>query len=215
MKWVSTKVRKAVAVLLVLVMFGSIVSPAVAVTAEGEAKVCQMSNLVGQELTEKEKKKAIANAFADKGVQKLRKELIKMGFKLRDIDATKVKIKEKEEILVTMFFEKGEDLAVLSYVSTGNVYTGLLVNGELKVIEHNSLTGQSTVIALIDVHEVRLDLCRIFCGGFFQASCSVACGLAGWAAPICIYVVCPILTYYVDKFGCQDGCEDLCSWAGF
>jgi len=98
-------------------------------------------------------------------VQRLRKELIKMGFKLEKIDVNKVKTEEKEEILIIMFYKKGKDLAVLSYVNTDNVYTGILANGELKVFKYNPLTGQNTLVTTFswDWYEICMDLCQIFC----------------------------------------------------
>ena len=138
-----------------------------------------------------------------------------MGFKLEKIDVNKVKTEKKEEILIIMFYKKGKNLAVLSYVNTDNVYTGILANGELKIFKYNPLTGQNTLVTTLwwDWYEICMDLCQIFCGGQFGISCALACRITGWFAPVCIYVICPILTYYVEKWGCSPGCEDLCEWA--
>jgi len=195
--------RKTVNLLLVLVMLGSIVSPALAASNN----ICCIEQ---GELTEKEKKKDIAKAFADKGVQKFREKLIKMGFKLKEIKVRKVNLNGEYKTVVTIFFERGNDVAVLSYAGADNVFAGVLVDKELTIFKYDPLSGDISVVTLLSLYDLCVDLCNTACAIGCAAGCGELCSLTGWFAPICVYIVCPTLCYLIGKYGCDPGCNWLC-----
>jgi len=196
-------VQKSIALLLVLVMLSSVISPVMA----ANSGICQIEQ---EKITGKERNKAIAKAFADKGVQRLRKELIETGFKLKEIKASKIKLDGEVKIVVTVFLERGKDLAVLSYAGADNVFAGVVVDKRLTVIKYDPISGQSNVIVILGLYELCVDLCKYACFVGCDVGCSSLCSGTGWFAPICILVVCPLLCGYIAEYGCGPGCNWLC-----
>ncbi len=110
------------------------------------------------ELSEKEQKKATAEALSDESVSKLRDELIKLGYvsSIEEIYTMKSTTTTENETvtttIVTMPFNgTNNDSAVIVFASNelGNAaMAGVANNGELTVLQYDSVTDQVQITGL-------------------------------------------------------------------
>lgn len=183
----------------------------------------------GREITGEEKNKNIAQAFSDKGVQGLRKELVKMGFKPSVENISVIETKTTNEsgtitsLIVAMPYNGKDknDSAVITFVSNelGTAAVAAVIsNGMLSVVNYDAVTeGTVTIMSLeCDLCQwLAMELCRIGTGAGCNWGCAYLCARVPnplWIA-IC-YVVCWPICRYVVGYGCVGTGFEMCQGAG-
>ena len=233
------------ALLMAMLLIGMAFVPAVGAQAAQDVSAatsidCPCSQGVGiaddsgakvetTELSGVKRNKAIAQALSDKGVLKLREELIKSGYKpsIEKISAIKAAtINESGTIattLVAMPFSgaDGNMTAVITFASNelGSAAAAVVVsNGMLTTLGYDSISGEV---------QMRVDYCGFcmwsvdkICGFIAGKSCTAGCAALCLRVPnpawvVICYGTCYILCrYVVAEEACSWGSEVLCEGVG-
>ncbi len=239
---------KAVGVVfLLLIFFSGIFAPAFAISdeienitinsSENACNTCcgglEDTNVTVVELTGKEKNKAIAEALKYINVQKLQRELAKMGFKpsIKEISALRVIAPTEDGTLVTNLiiyipFKKGknkDESATVVFVRNKfgkTAVASILSNNRIEILNINPTTGN-----VVTIMSLQCDVCRWLVDKIC-VSVGTRYGCIPFCAAICLRVpnpiwiaICSAICLYTCKkvfdYGCDIGSDTICRYIGF
>jgi len=181
------------------------------------------------ELSEKEQKKAIAQAFSDKSVSKLRDELTKSGYvsSIEEFNVSRATtITENETVTTTLvaipFDGTNEnESAVIVFASNklgSAAVAGVQSDGEITILQYDSVEDQ------VQIRGAACDFCLWaalkICNYLADGSCAYACGQIAlkvtyppWIAILWVtcYIVCDFVVTYE---ACNWSSSEICQEAG-
>jgi len=120
--------KRMLSMLLVLIMVGSVVSPALAVNIEQKTPTCP---IVGNSLSKDDIKitelknadKIIIKSLNDEGVRKIEKKLESSGFRFKNAKVYEISTKDGNIIAALLYYTNGSDSRTIIYLQ--NTKTGV------------------------------------------------------------------------------------------
>ncbi len=204
--------KRVVAPLLILVMLGSVVSPALAINTEQKVEqkipTCPMEeNRLSKDDIKVSKlentNKTIIKTLNDEGVRKIGKKLKSSGFRFKNAKAYEIFTKDGNVIAVLLYYTNGSDTKTIVYLH--NMKTGVtsiaLARGEI------SIQGLTTCILGILSCVGACGSCAAICPPPPWVQC-LAC-LAGCGAA-CGVAYCTCVDYCCHTLHNQWCCDHLC-----
>lgn len=202
------EVRKVVALLLVLVMVSSVVSPVMAANPEKSACGCNAKpnkNVDTTELKGSEKDKVIEKALKNDEVRKLAKQLREEGYTQESVKAYKALIKAEdgstsEVLVVGMMFQSDEgETKSITYANNPTTDDSVVILG---------LWSCAECAAIIIIEGIGCSAVCIVGGSLTFGTACIVCIVAAAVPPLCpCYDCCCATTGNSD---CCNSYDNLC-----